>query len=195
MLLNHEANLPPPAILPGTTVQFPHVLVGGATLLLRNNLMRAYPGAALSEEKVFNYRWSRARRITENTFGILAARWRILGRPLKCFPNKAITIVKACVVLHNYLAYTDEGNTEPCCYITPSFVDVDTVGQLQEGEWRRVTAGSLEDLAPYQLTRAGSTRAARAVRTDLTTFFTSNIGMVAWQYDVVRRGLLNHVEH
>uniref|UniRef100_A0AAV2LZS3 DDE Tnp4 domain-containing protein n=1 Tax=Knipowitschia caucasica TaxID=637954 RepID=A0AAV2LZS3_KNICA len=89
MLLNHEANLPPPAILPGTTVQLPHVLVGDAAFPLHNNLIRPYP-------------------------------------------EKATTIVKACVVLHNYLTYTDEGNTEPCRYITPSFVDVDTVGQLQE---------------------------------------------------------------
>uniref|UniRef100_A0AAV2J5Q9 DDE Tnp4 domain-containing protein n=1 Tax=Knipowitschia caucasica TaxID=637954 RepID=A0AAV2J5Q9_KNICA len=149
--------------------------------------MRPYPGAALSEEKkVFNYRLSRARRIIENTFGIMVARWRILGRPLEALPEKAKTIVKTCVVLHNYLTYTDEGNTEPCRYITPSFVDVDTVGQLQEGEWRRVTAGSngLENLAPHQLTRARSTRAARAVRTDLTAFFTSDIGMVPWQYDI-----------
>uniref|UniRef100_A0AAV2LJ00 DDE Tnp4 domain-containing protein n=1 Tax=Knipowitschia caucasica TaxID=637954 RepID=A0AAV2LJ00_KNICA len=80
----------------------------------------------------------------------MVARWQILGRPLEALPEKATTIVKACVVLHNYLTYTDEGNTEPCRYITPSFVDVDTVGQLQEGEWRRVTAGSngLENLAP-----------------------------------------------
>ncbi|CAL1614555.1 unnamed protein product [Knipowitschia caucasica] len=197
-LLNNEANLPPPALLPGTTVQLPHVLVGDAAFPLHNNLMRPYPGAALSEEKkVFNYRLSRARRIIENTFGIMVARWRILGWPLECLPEKATTIVKACVVLHNYLTYTDEGNTEPCRYITPSFVDVDTVGQLQEGEWRRVTAGSngLENLAPHQLTRARSTRAARAVRTDLTAFFTSDIGMVPWQYDIVRRGLLNPVEH
>ncbi|XP_057201095.1 uncharacterized protein LOC130561032 isoform X2 [Triplophysa rosa] len=205
MLLEHEMNLPPPANLPGTGVIIPHVIVGDAAFPLHNNLMRPFPalqeqirktqkGTNLPrEKKIYIYRHSRARRVIENAFGILVARWQILGRHLECRPDKAVDIVKACCVLHKFLACTDEVNTAVNRYILANFTDSDTTGSPQLGEWRRVVAGDtnvFEPLDPRNLSRARSSRAAIGVRNDLMAFFQSPNGIVSWQNQIVCRGQL-----
>ncbi|KAG5876797.1 hypothetical protein JTB14_014127 [Gonioctena quinquepunctata] len=55
------------------------------------------------EQAIFDHRLSRARRIVENAFGILASRFRILLREINLGPEKASLIVLACTHLHNCL--------------------------------------------------------------------------------------------
>ena len=63
----------------GTTgPNLPFVVVGDEEFPLRTNMLCPFPGRNLPDTKaVFNYRLSRARRITENSFGILAARYKL----------------------------------------------------------------------------------------------------------------------
>ena len=55
------------------------------------------------EEHIFNYRLSRARRIVENAFGILAHRWRCLLTTMQQQPETVKVIVSACLCLHNVM--------------------------------------------------------------------------------------------
>ncbi|GFQ97232.1 DDE Tnp4 domain-containing protein [Trichonephila clavata] len=71
-------DLPCPVEIPGTTKMLPFLFIGDEAFPLKSNLMRPYPGVALSKDKaIFNYRLSRARRCVENAFGIMASRFRI----------------------------------------------------------------------------------------------------------------------
>ena len=85
-------HLPPPAPLPGGRQDIPHVIVGDEAFPLLPNLMRPYPGrreARMGDRaRLFNYRLSRARRISENAFGILVQTWRLFLRPINVAPER-----------------------------------------------------------------------------------------------------------
>lgn len=69
------AGIPAAEPLPGQEEDMPYFLVGDDAFPLRRWLMKPYPHRGMSkEERIFNYRLSRARRIVENAFGILANR-------------------------------------------------------------------------------------------------------------------------
>ncbi|CAN7983720.1 unnamed protein product, partial [Ixodes hexagonus] len=96
---NEKAGLPISG--PGP-VGVPPVIVGDDAFPLSANLMKPYTGTKLDDEQViFNY--SRARRVAENPFGILANRFRFLHTTIDAEPERVTTFVKAACVLHNYL--------------------------------------------------------------------------------------------
>ena len=66
--------------------------------------MRPFARNALVNERcIFNYRFSRARKVAENAFGILANCWRLYHHHIYLNPDNVTTVVKATVVLHNIL--------------------------------------------------------------------------------------------
>ena len=76
--------LPPPEPLPGDDRDMPFFIVADDAFALRAWLMKPYAHRNLTkEEEVFNYRTSRARRVVENAFGILANRWRVFHTPMQ----------------------------------------------------------------------------------------------------------------
>ena len=84
------------------------------------------------DRAVFNYRLSIARRVIENSFGILAARWRFLRRPIIAHPEHTILYTQAAVALHNYLR-----TVESSVYCPPGFIDSeDGCGNVVQGGWR-----------------------------------------------------------
>ena len=80
-----------------------YFLVGDEIFRLKAWVLRPYPGNLTDSQKVFNYRLSRSRRTIENTFGILASRWRIFRRPIKAKVENAQRYSLAAIGLHNYL--------------------------------------------------------------------------------------------
>ena len=98
--------------------------------LSKKFMMKPYPQQNLTADKrVYNYRHSRARRIAENLFGILANRWRIFFTTITLEPKHVENIVLSALALHNMLiknpAYRP-GNL------------ADTLledGEVLEGEW------------------------------------------------------------
>ena len=84
-LANNMLNMPSAENLDGCNLQpLPHVFVVDEGLPLKYFQMRPWPGRNLSEDHaIFNYRLSRARRVIENCFGILTARWRIFRRSIR----------------------------------------------------------------------------------------------------------------
>ena len=93
-------------------------------------LLRPYPGHGLTEEQIiFNYHLSRARRVIEKAFGIMASRLRIFLQPLKTSDEKNDLTVKAAICLQKFI-----GQTNSAEYCHDGFVDsyYDT-GMIKEG--------------------------------------------------------------
>lgn len=69
------ARLPKDDHFPKDDKSMPFCMVGDDAFPLRKYLMKPFPQRKLTDdERIFNYRLSRARRVVENAFGILAHR-------------------------------------------------------------------------------------------------------------------------
>jgi hypothetical protein len=96
--------LSPPTALVGDDTLIPHFVIGDDAFPLRPWLMKPYSSRNLTnDERVFNYRLSRARRVVENAFGILANRFRCLLTTMHQTPDNAKHLVLAMVCLHNLM--------------------------------------------------------------------------------------------
>jgi hypothetical protein len=90
--------------LPNSDVKLPYFIAGDAAFPLTTNLIHPYGGSFLpDDEDYFNQRFSRARGVIENTFGILAARWRIFHQVIEFEADTVDKIIQATVALHNFL--------------------------------------------------------------------------------------------
>jgi hypothetical protein len=82
----------------------PYFFIGDDAFALRTWMMKPYSVRGLSrEQRIFNYRLSRAGRVVENAFGILASRYRCLLIVMCQLPDTVSTITLACCLLHNML--------------------------------------------------------------------------------------------
>ncbi|XP_065226746.1 uncharacterized protein LOC135849995 [Planococcus citri] len=140
--LNEKADLPrEPLTLPNTNVAIPAYFVADEAFPLSTRIMRPYPGENLDKgEQIFNYRLSRVMSLIENTFGILAMRWKIFRTPITVKDVEGIDhIVQSILCLHNYLQPTNNEMAEnQHLYCPKNVVDhEDSNGVLIPGRWRQ----------------------------------------------------------
>lgn len=91
-------------ILPSTNCMLPYVVLTDDAFPLSHNVMKPYSQKNISkEERVFNYRLSRGRRVVKSTFEILATRFRVLLTSINLPPDTVKTIVLADCMLYNML--------------------------------------------------------------------------------------------
>jgi hypothetical protein len=166
-------NFPQPQPLPGDNTPIPFYMVGDEAFPLRNYLMKPYPSRNLSHaERVFNYRICRARRIVENTFGIMAQRFGVLLKPMLLSPDRAEKVVLACCALHNMLRSKYPNST-----LTEVDMEDPVTRNIRPGSWRDM--GAMQDIQAMR--GNNTTRAAKAQRDFLCKYVNSDLGRVPWQ--------------
>ena len=141
--------------------------------------MKPFPRQDLNvQSRVCNYRFSRARRVVENVFGILANRWRVFGSPICLKPSKVELIAVAAVTLQNWLI---KGRSRDA-YAPHVLADhIDPTDRIVSGSWRdNVTVGSM---LPLQKLAHGNKPSSNAkeVREEFKEYFFEE-GAVNWQW-------------
>lgn len=152
----------------------PYVIIGDEAFPLKTYLLRPYSRFFLrghEPNKIYNYRLSRARRVVENAFGILVARWRVFRRHLEVQPYLVDKIVLAACCLHNMLCSES---------LEPDFATL------------RAPEGAFQNLDGI---RRNYNNDAFRTREAFKEYFNSPTGAVPWQVDMVRRGRIHYDFH
>lgn len=153
-LVDNTLNIPSPCSIINTNYILPYVFVADEAFALHANVLRPYGGNELTkEQKIFNYRLTRARRYVECAFGIMANKWRILHRSLNLSLDLTVAIVKTTCVLQNFI-HTEEGHVEP-------LINRDRLNSPLHLEGNNLTADE--------------------IRQKYTEYFSSDEGSLPWQ--------------
>ncbi|XP_065193105.1 uncharacterized protein LOC135824300 [Sycon ciliatum] len=76
-------------------------LVGDAAFALSSSLMKCFSNPVTPQEKTFNFRLIRTRRVVEQAFGRLKGRFRILVKNNYSDPDFVSDVTLVCCALHN----------------------------------------------------------------------------------------------
>lgn len=150
------------------------VFVADDAFALHENVLKPFPLRNLTkEQRIYNYRLSRARRVVENTFGIMANRFRIFLTTINLAIYKVNNLVLCCCILHNFLRrHADK-------YISANQFDHDPgrTGNSQDPE-------VLEVMTPIGISHPRlATQSARQNRVNYMNYF-NGVGAVDWQNDM-----------
>ena len=187
-LVNGHLKLPKPKPLlslpsifhPHSNIPIPYFFAGDDAFPLETNIMKPFAQRGLSEERrIFNYRLSRGRRVSENAFGILSNRFRMYSTVLSIKPDNTVKVVLATLALHNFLRVKVSNR-----YIPKGSVDnEDQLGRTRDGSWRTDDVAS--SLVVFPNSRKGRPAVkAEEMREILCEHFNGQ-GQVPWQWNTL----------
>ena len=132
----------------------------------------------IEEERLFNFRLSHFRRISENTFGIRSNRLRLFSTRICMQPEKATSCALASTALHSVLRTKSRNSFTP-----PGFADeADKDGRIHEGEWRK-QIHTFNNLLPLSSTHSRRRTAdAIGICNSFKQYF-CGAGIVPWQWN------------
>jgi len=154
--------------------KLPYVFIGDEALSLRKDFLKPYNVKQWTRERnIFNYRPSRARRIIENVFGILVARFGIFKTHINIQLNNIKDVVMASCALHNFLRRTSPDTYTPSeCFDTEDPQNGTVTARLRSNPSNMATMKKGNN-RNHQLT-------GKEVRSLFVEYF-NNEGKVSWQ--------------
>ncbi len=170
-------HFPPPEPLPHDDKDMPYFIVGDDAFALRSWLQKPFSNRQLTmKQRVFNYQLSRARRVVENAFWILSNRFRCMQRTLQQRPKVVGSMVLACICLHNLLRERRPND------IRQEADQEDEDHNIVPGAWRQNTPleGGASEFGNHTCTKA-----AKKQRDYLCEYYSSDVGAVPWQEDMI----------
>jgi hypothetical protein len=199
--------LPDDAPLPGDDRPTPYFMVGDDAFALRKWMQKPYPHRYLDHgQQIFNYRCSRGRRVVENAFGILAARWRCLHTPMmvnmmRCdvifclFWNLHFTFYFNVCLCYMFQITPDHAESVVKAAVILHNIMRTRYPNIQNaeieapegapGSWRR--AGVLPDVEAEAGARGPrANREGKELRAYLRHYYNSEAGSVPWQEQAIR---------
>lgn len=171
--MENDKNIPPPEPLPAfiETHPIPYFMVADDAFPLKSYIMKPYPFRSLTPpQRIFNYRLSRARRMVESTFGILANRFRVFSTRILSTPETVDKVVLAACTLHNFISKNSK--------------DKAPRPQVQHEEHTQNSSeGVAADRQPASITQQYVE--AKETREVLCRYFSSDVGKVPWQDSMI----------
>ncbi|KAJ8977799.1 hypothetical protein NQ317_000055 [Molorchus minor] len=138
---------------------------------LHKNIKRPYPGTRTRHDEtkaIFNYRLSRARRLSENVFGILTQKFRVYQRRLQMSPEHIDNLIVV--------------------YIT-SFGGDSRTTEIDVGD-NSIQTSHVSTIQDLRNVGGKATEEALYIREEFRNYFCAT-GAVGWQMDMVRKGYRN----
>jgi hypothetical protein len=171
--------LPPAMPLPGRTQSVPYFFVADNAFAMRNYIMKPCPFKDQpAPNRILNYRLSRACKIIENVFGIIANRCHVLRKLQIQNPTSTVNIMLEVCVLHNFLMSTEGSRSS---YLQPGLLNTESTDthEVQCSMWREEAVPSTNLL---QLQRRPCPSSQNSTRNELREFFMTPQGEISCQY-------------